>query len=84
MSSHSCRAVAVLFNLQLGDKAVYPFPKGISPKVKAVEQLVFELTYYDVTIQRVSHYTMRDSAQPDQEMFTYIKPTNLPTNQSNQ
>ena len=28
---------------------IHTFPKGISPKVNVMEQLEFDLTYYDVT-----------------------------------
>ena len=33
------------------------FPKGISSKVNVTEGLEFELTYYDLTEQHVSHNT---------------------------
>ena len=34
----------------------YSFRKGISPKVNVIALLGFELPYYDVAAQRVSHY----------------------------
>ena len=46
-SSHSWR-----------DKGVHTFFKGISLKVNAQLWLEFKLTYYDVTVQCVSHYAM--------------------------
>ena len=33
------------------------FSKGISPKVYLLAQPEFEITYYDVTVRHVSHYT---------------------------
>ena len=48
----------VLINPSLeGIRKVIPFPKGVSPKVNVIARLEFELAYYDVTIQNVSHYT---------------------------
>ena len=38
-----------------GDKKVYTFPNGISPKVNVIVQLEFELTYDDVAVQHDSH-----------------------------
>ena len=35
------------------DKGIFTFPEGISPKVD------FELSYYDVFVQPVSHFTQR-------------------------
>ena len=40
------------------DKGVHAFPKGISLKVNVIAWLEFELTYYDVTVQHVSHIAM--------------------------
>ena len=34
----------------LGDKEVYVFPKGISPKVNVIAQLKFELTYFEAAV----------------------------------
>ena len=39
----------------VGDKNVLLFPKGISPKVNVIVLLYFQLAYYDVTVQHVSH-----------------------------
>ena len=41
------------------DKGVHTFPKGMSPKGKEIVQLEFELVYYNVTVQHISHYIMR-------------------------
>ena len=41
------------------DKDAHIFPKGISPKVNVLARLGFELVYYDVVVQYVSHYTKR-------------------------
>ena len=38
---------------------VQTFPKSISSKVNVIAQLKFELTYYNVSVQHVSHDTMR-------------------------
>ena len=35
------------------DERVYAFPKGISPKVSAIAWLVFDLAYFEVSVQ---HY----------------------------
>ena len=40
------------------DKHVHTFPKGIRLKVNVIVQLEFELTYCDVAVQHVSHYTI--------------------------
>ena len=37
------------------DKGVHAFPKSISLKVNIIVQLGFELAYYDVEVQDVSH-----------------------------
>ena len=39
-------------------KEVHTFPKGVSIKVNAMAQLVFELAYNNITIQDVSHNAM--------------------------
>ena len=36
---------------------VHAFPKGISLKVNVIEQLEFELGYFDFTDQHFNHYT---------------------------
>ena len=38
------------------DKGVHSFPKDTSPKVNVIAQLEFELAYYNVAVQHVSHY----------------------------
>ena len=35
------------------------FPKNICPKVNLIVQLEFELTYYDVSVQIISHFITR-------------------------
>ena len=40
-----------------GNKGVYTFPKGISPKVNVIARPDFEFTYYNVTVQNVNAYT---------------------------
>ena len=40
-------------------KKVHTFPKGISPEVNRIARLGFELVYYDVAVQHVSHYAMK-------------------------
>ena len=47
--THGCR----------GDKVVHIFLNSIDPKVNVIAQLEFELTYYDVPVQHVSHHIMR-------------------------
>ena len=37
------------------DKGVYIFPKGISPKENIIAWLGFELAYYNVIVQHISH-----------------------------
>ena len=39
-------------------KGVCTFPKGISLKVNSIVQLEFELAYYNVKVQQISHYAM--------------------------
>ena len=40
------------------DKGIHIFSEVISPKIKVMPRLEFELTYYKVIIQNISHYTM--------------------------
>ena len=47
----------VLISHSGGDLRVYAFPKGISLKVNIIAQQEFELAYYDIAVQYVSHYT---------------------------
>ena len=37
-------------------KGIHAFVKSISPKVKQIERVGFELTYKDVTVQNFSSY----------------------------
>ena len=41
------------------DKGVHVFSKGICPKVNEITPLEFELAYYGVAMQCVSHNTAR-------------------------
>ena len=45
----------------MGDKRIDTLPKDISLKVNVRERLEFELSYYNVTVQHVSHYPMETS-----------------------
>ena len=40
-----------------GNKGVYTFPKGISPKVKVIARLKFELAYYDIASNKLASTT---------------------------
>ena len=40
-----------------GNKGVYNFPRGISPKENVIARLEFELAYNDIVVQHVNHYT---------------------------
>ena len=40
------------------DKCAITFPKGISPKINVIVLLEFELTYYDIAVQHITHYAM--------------------------
>ena len=42
-----------------GNKGIHTFHKGINPKVNATARLEFELAYYKVAVQYVSHNGMR-------------------------
>ena len=49
----------ILFNPLVGVIRRYnTFPKGISPKVNVIEQLDFELNYFNTAVQHFSHNTM--------------------------
>ena len=41
-----------------GNKRIYTFPKGISPRVDIIVWLEFELAYKDVRVLHISHCTM--------------------------
>ena len=47
-----------------GNKKVYTFPKGISPKEKVIAHLELERTYYDVAIQHNSNYSAGTITNP--------------------
>ena len=40
-------------------KAVHTFPHGICLKWNIIARLEFELTFYDVIVQHINHYSMR-------------------------
>ena len=42
-----------------------PFPRGISSKIIEIAQLEFELSYYDVAVQHVSHNASRTFPNDD-------------------
>ena len=37
---------------------IHTFAKSICPKVNVMVQLEFELAYYNVAVQHISHYAM--------------------------
>ena len=39
------------------DKEDHIFSKDISPKVNVIEEVEFEIAYYDVLVKYVNHYT---------------------------
>ena len=45
----------------LGEEKVPTFPHDISSKVELIARMGFELTYYNVAVQLVSHYAMGNS-----------------------
>ena len=49
----------VLFNLELVgvDKEIHSFSNGLCPKVNVMAQMKYELAYYDIAVQYVSHST---------------------------
>ena len=49
----------VLFNPSQGVKGSHIFLKSIRKKVNAIAQLGFELAYYYIVVQHVSHYITR-------------------------
>ena len=58
--SHPCRKTVVKqFNPLLMYKTVHAFLKSINLKANVIVRLEFELTYYHVTVQHVSHNAMR-------------------------
>ena len=38
------------------DKVIHTFLKSIGPKVNLIDRLEFELAYYDVAVEYISHY----------------------------
>ena len=45
----------IIYPWAKGLEEVYSLPDGISPKMDVIARLEFELTYYDVSVQYVSH-----------------------------
>ena len=41
----------------MGMREVHIFLKSINPKVNVMERLEFELAYFDITVEHVSHYS---------------------------
>ena len=41
------------------DMGVHTFPKSISSRVKEIPWLEFELVYYDIIVQHISHYVTK-------------------------
>ena len=55
--SYPCRRTEViLFNPWVGRQRFHTFSKGICQKVNVKARLEFELIYYNVKVQPVSHY----------------------------
>ena len=42
----------------MGDKRVHIFPKSSSPKLNVIEWLEFELGYFEVAVQQLSHFDL--------------------------
>ena len=59
MNATICVLVWCLFFNGISISICYLMLKGISPKVNAVMQLVFEHVYNDVAVRHISHYTTR-------------------------
>ena len=54
--SHPYRRTVVIL-LNVGDKRLLVFPKGICLKVNLIAWPEFKLTYFNTTVQHFSHYT---------------------------
>ena len=39
------------------NKVIHTFPKSLIPKVTVIARVEFELAYYAVTVQYLTHYT---------------------------
>ena len=68
-----------------GDKGVHAFPKNISQKVNKRAQLEFELIYYDVVVQHLSHSATETVSSPaitvtivQKYVQNYFKQINMP------
>ena len=54
------KTAVILFKSLLEEiRAFIPFSRGISPKVNVIARLAFELVYFEVAEQQLSHYAMR-------------------------
>ena len=42
-------------------KRVHTFPKSITPKMNTIMRLEFKLTYFDVIVEHINHYTKGSS-----------------------
>ena len=42
----------------VGNKGVHTFPKDINLKMSLIEQMKFELTHFETTVQQFNHYTI--------------------------
>ena len=49
-----------------------PFPKVLIPKVNIIAWLVFELTWYNVTVQHISYTTMRTPPTPTHTLVAFV------------
>ena len=66
------KTVVILFNPCWGDKVRgHTFPRVICPKVNIIARLEFELVYYELTVQYISHYTM-GTPRPSVDRFIVI------------
>ena len=50
-----------------GNQEFYTFLLDISPKLNAIVQMELELTYYDVPVQHISHYSMESAKERERE-----------------
>ena len=51
---------------------VHVFPNGISPKMYAIGRQEFELDYYNVAVQHVSHYITENPVPIAGYIYIYI------------
>ena len=55
LQSYLLKSILRYFIHKRREKGVHAFPKRISPKVKIIAHLEFELTYYDFIVQLFNH-----------------------------